>query len=285
MNNVINKVGLVSCSNGFNIKYKDKIVLLKDTLTKMGIDVVLSNFIYEKESVFSGTPKERADELMGFYKDDSIDEIFDISGGDIANGILDYLDYDLIAKSNKRFWGYSDLTTIINAIYAKTSKSSVLYQIRNIIYNYKEQQIKDVYNTLCKKQNDLYKIEYKFIQQNRMCGVVIGGNIRCFLKLAGTEYMPDFTDKILLLESYSGTVAQMETYLWQLKQLGAFDKVAGILFGTFTQMEKEECVLTVVELLKRIVEEEIPIAVTKNIGHSTDSKAIIIGKEMNLMEG
>ncbi len=60
--------------------------------------------------------------------------------------------------------------------------------------------------------------------------------IRCFLKLAGTEYMPDFTDKILLLESYSGTVAKMETYLCRLEQLGAFKKAAGILLGTFTEM-------------------------------------------------
>lgn len=67
-----------------------------------------------------------------------------------------------------------------------------------------------------------------------MEGVVIGGNIRCFLKLAGTEYMPDFTDKILLLERYGGTVAQIETYMWQLKQLGAFDKIRVVLLGIFT---------------------------------------------------
>ena len=32
-----------------------------------------------------------------------------------------------------------------------------------------------------------------------------------------------------------------------------------------------------------IVGDEIPIAITKNIGHGTDSKAIIIGEELKLM--
>ena len=78
-----------------------------------------------------------------------------------------------------------------------------------------------------------------------MRGIVVGGNIRCFLKLAGTEYMPELNDKILLLESFGGTVAKMETYLCQLKQIGAFDKVAGIILGTFTEMDREKYIPTI----------------------------------------
>ena len=94
--------------------------------------------------------------------------------------------------------------------------------------------------------------------------------------------MPALEGKILLLESYGGTVAKIETYLCQLQQMGAFDKVAGILLGTFTEMEQENCVPTVESLVKRIVGEDLPIAVTREIGHGTDSKAILIGKELNL---
>ncbi len=149
-----------------------------------------------------------------------------ISGGDVANSILPYLDYDIIANSSKMFWGYSDLTTIINAIYQKTGKTSVLYQIRNLIYDHKEKQIADFYNT---------------IMQN------------------GTD-------------------------LSQLKQIGAFDKVAGIILGTFTEMETEKCTPTIETLVKRIVGKDLPIVVTRDIGHGTDSKGIIIGQEIYLKE-
>ena len=257
-----------------------KIKTLEKTLKEIGLAPVFSDYIYEKEDVFSGTAQERAKALMDFYRDEAIEEIFDISGGDVANGVLPYLDYEVIAKSNKRFWGYSDLTTILNAIYAKTGKSSVLYQIRNLIYNHKEKQIADFSNVVIENGDNLFQIEYDFIQGKEMHGVVVGGNIRCFLKLAGTEYMPDLEGKILLLESYGGTVARMETYLCQLQQLGAFDKVAGILLGTFTEMEEENYMPTMQTLVQRIVRADLPIAVTKNIGHGTDAKGIVIGKQI-----
>ncbi|MEE0687177.1 MAG: LD-carboxypeptidase, partial [Lachnospiraceae bacterium] len=210
------KVGIVCCSNGQKRTYVDKIKLFENTLINIGLQPVFSDYIYEQDNIFSGTAKERADALMDFYKDDEIKAIFDISGGDVANGLLPYLDYDVIANSSKLFWGYSDLTTIINAIYAKTGKVSVLYQVRNLIYDCKEEQIANFVNTTMNDRTDLFDIDYRFVQQRKMHGIVVGGNIRCFLKLAGTEYMPDLEGKILLLEGFSGDVAKMETYLCQL---------------------------------------------------------------------
>ena len=279
-----NKIGIVCCSNGQKQTYREKIKYLENTLLSIGLHPIFSDYIYEKEDIFSGTAKERAKALMQFFIDDEIKGIFDISGGDVANGVLPYLDYEIIAKSPKMFWGYSDLTTIINAIYAKTGKESVLYQIRNLIYDHKEEQLRNFQNTFINKANDLFQIKYHFIQQKEMRGIVVGGNIRCFLKLAGTEYMPDLTDKILLLESYSGTVAKMETYLRQLQQLGAFEKTAGILLGTFTEMESARCMPTIETLVKEIAGKDVPIAITKDIGHGTDSRAITIGKELHLSE-
>lgn len=275
-------VGIVCCSNGQKTSYRDKIELLVSTLSDMGLVPVFSDYVYEKEDVFSGTAKERAKALMDFYRDDRIKAIFDISGGDIANGILPYLDYKVIAESEKQFCGYSDLTTIVNAIYTKTGKPSVLYQIRNLIYADKESQIANFSNAMFGDGSQLFRFDYRFIQGNKMQGIVVGGNIRCFLKLAGTEYMPDLTGKILLLESLSGTVAKMETYLAQLSQLGVFDKVAGVLLGTFTEMEELGCKPDIVTLLQQYVKEDIPIAVTKEIGHGVNSKAIVIGQEVEI---
>jgi len=273
------KVGIVCCSNGQKRANENDIKVLGKTLQDIGVEVVFSEYIYERDGVSCGSAKERAQAVMDFYLNDEIVEIFDISGGDLANGVLPYLDYDVIAKSSKKFWGYSDLTTVLNAIYTKTGNPSVLYQIRNLIYDCKEKQISDFTNTAMDNGNDLYEFAYQFVQGNKMQGVVVGGNIRCFLKLAGTAYMPDLTDKILLLESYSGTVAKMETYLCQLQQLCVFEKCAGILLGTFTEMEEKKCTPSVVELVQRIVGKDMPIAVTKDIGHGTDAKAILIGHE------
>lgn len=285
------KVAIVCCSNGQSSAYKGKFQKLHDTLRQIGVEPVWSDYIYAKDGVFSGTAIERADELMKFYRDEEVKAIFDISGGDIANEILPYLDFDVIGRAQKMFWGYSDLTTIINAVYTKAGQPGVLYQVRNLIYENADQQIKDFMTIVTEdevatkeqKEESLFSFGYEFVQGEKMKGIVAGGNIRCFLKLAGTSYFPDMTGKILLLEAYGGEVPQMVTYLNQLKQMGVFEKVAGILLGTFTKLEQESTTqLLMPKLVQRYVGAEMPIAVTKEIGHGTDAKAIIIGKELSL---
>ncbi|MDE6625338.1 MAG: LD-carboxypeptidase [Lachnospiraceae bacterium] len=282
-------IGIVCCSNGQTIEQKADIEQLITKLQEMGLCVTLSPCLYAEISVFSGTAKQRARALMDFYQNPQITAIFDISGGDIANTVLPYLDYGIIANNPKPIWGYSDLTTVLNAVYAKTGNTNVLYQIKNIIWDINGlQEIRlqnQIQHTTAKDSlSSLYGIHYQFLQGASMEGILIGGNIRCLLKLAGTEYMPDMEDKLLLLEGCSGGAAQYATYLAQLKQLHVFEQVAGILLGTFTQMEQEKQEPTVEAMLLHILSEsvstrvqQLPVAKTYEIGHGTNSKAIEIG--------
>lgn len=274
------KIGIVCCSNGQSKNYEEKINKLLNKIEEIGYKPVCSNYIYEKDSYFSASGEDRAKALLEFYENDDIKAIFDISGGDIANEILDYLDFEIIKNNPKPFYGYSDLTTVINAIYAKTGVKSGLYQIRNLIYEEEENQTLAFKETFLDGKDNLENINYYFVQDGYMEGEIIGGNIRCFLKLAGTAYMPDFAGKILLLESLNATSPQIMTYFCQLKQLGVFDKINGILLGTFTRLDSEIFVPSVEEIAQRVVGRDIPIARTMDIGHGTDSKCIYIGEKM-----
>lgn len=269
-------VGIVACSNGQRAEWKEQNEELIRFLETTGRQVLVSECIYEKDGPYSGTRKERAAECMKLFCNPKVEEIYDISGGDMANEILDELDFEQIKESNAIFWGYSDLTTLINAIYAQTGKSSVLYQVKNMLSKeYKSIQRKRYLN-----RSDLFDCHFNFIQGDLVRGVIVGGNIRCFLKLAGTKYFPDMTDKILLLESLGGEGPQMITYLSQLKSLRVFEQIKGILLGTFCQMEAENYKPDIVTLVRSFVGNEMPIAQTAEIGHGKDSKAIWIGKEV-----
>lgn len=279
------KIGIVCCSNGLLENQADTINMLVQILQRSGFEPVLSPYLYGDENGYAGTARQRADALMDFYRDDTIEEIFDISGGDMANEILPYLDFQTIAYAKKHFWGYSDLTTVLNAIYARTGKASVLYQIRNLTYEHSQQQITDFLGTVLGGTSALYDFPCEFIRGSHMEGMVVGGNIRCLLKLAGTQFWPDMREKILLLEAWGGKVSQMVTYLSQLSQIGAFKKVNGILLGTFTQMEQSECQPDMSQLILEFAEKKTPIARTSLIGHDTDSKAIRIGHHLKLYSG
>lgn len=271
-------VGIAACSDAQKVQWAGQNRDLIAFLTSRGCQVRESGCIYEKHSIFSGTGRERAAELMKLFEDPEVEEIYDISGGDVANQVLDYLDYDAIAKSKAVFWGYSDLTTVINAIYAQTGKSSVLYQVKNMVYGDCAQLQRERFQN----REALFSPAFTFVQGESMEGTVVGGNIRCFLKLAGTRYFPDCTGKVLLLESLGGDVPQMAAYLAQLKQMGVFDKITGILLGTFTTMEAKGRTPDFLALLKECVPDTMPIAVTREIGHGNDSKAIRIGAPFRL---
>ena len=116
MINAGSKIGIVCCSNGQNRKNTGNISHLSKVLGSLGLHPVFSDHIYVSQEGATGTGQERAKALMDFYRDDEIKGIFDISGGDMVNGVLPYLNYEVIADSDKTFWGYSDLTTQINDI-------------------------------------------------------------------------------------------------------------------------------------------------------------------------
>ena len=272
------KIGIVACSDPLQTGAKRKMELLYATLREMNIEPVESCCLYDRGNGFAGTGQERAEALMNMYMDPEIDAICDVSGGDMANEVIPYLDFDTVAASGKLFFGYSDLTTILNAIYARTGQPSVLYQLRNLVKDDREHQIPAFRNYAHESSGELFAFPYSFIQGDRMEGVLIGGNIRCFLKLAGTGYMPDFRRKLLLLEAWGGGTAQMVTYLSQLKMLGAFEQISGIVLGTFTRMEEEMRKPDMTELVRAMVGSGMPLIKTPYIGHGADAKAAMIGQ-------
>lgn len=281
--NINDTIALVACSNGLDKNTTTKINELINILNSLKLNIVLSNSLYKDENNNSYSYEIRAKELMNFYKDNTINAIFDLSGGDLCNEILDFLDYEFISTCNKPFFGYSDLSVILNALLTKSNTINYNYQLRNLIREDSENQIINFKNSILEGNNDLFKFSYKWLQGKSMMGEVVGGNIRCFLKLAGTKFIPSFNGKILFLEALSGDINKISTFLTQYKQIGAFTNINGILLGSFTELEKdfsEEEVINII--LRKINNPDLPIAKTNELGHGANSKCIAIGKTLFL---
>ncbi len=277
------KVGIIALSNGLCESQKQVMRQLEVALTQMGLIVVFPEKLYRGLSVFHATDEHRAQMLMQYYEDQQIKAIFDVSGGDLANGVLPYLNFEIIKENPKPFFGYSDLTTVVNALHHKTDQLTFLYQVRNLVGQHQEQVVREFEKTLLHGHSNLFNFEYEWIQGECMEGVTMGGNIRCFLKLAGTPYMPSFKQKILVLESFSGDLAKIATYLNHYKQLGAFDEINGLVLGYFTELEQAGYSQTLIELVKAIVNNpKLPIVKTSQIGHQSNSKCLIVGKQTKL---
>lgn len=277
-------VGIVCCSDGLHPSYKTKLTPLWNLLEDYGLHPICSEYLYAPPNCSTPSGKARADALMKFFHNPDIHAIFDLSGGDLANGILPWLDFSLIQTLRTPFFGYSDLTAVLNAIYAKTGSCSYLYQVRNLIGPDADKQQEQFYHSLFGSSSELFHAQFQFLQGHQLQGTLVGGNIRCLLKLAGTPYFPSLQDKVLFLESCSGGSRRIAAYLNQLQQMGAFNQISGLILGTFTALEGESQGPSVGELVKSIINTpELPLLLTNEIGHGSDSKCLIIGSHFELI--
>ncbi len=274
-------IALVACSDGVHPGAKPQIEQLCRVLEYLGLHTLTSPYLYAgPDGVYAGTAAQRAEALTEFYLNPAVQAIFDVSGGDLTNELLEFLDFDLLAAHPKPFAGYSDVTVLLNALFVRNQTPGLLWQIRNLVGKYGRQQLVDFKSFFLEGLGGLCDFPYSFLQGSRMSGIVVGGNLRCFLKLAGTPWFPDLSGKILFLESRSGELPQTVTAFRQLSQLGAFRDAAGILLGTFTQMEKSKISPTARELVLSMT--QLPVAETGKIGHAADSKGILIGSAITL---
>jgi len=244
-------------------------------LETLGFKIKLGRFLASKN------PKEKAEDITKMLKDSEVKEIIASQGGETANALLPFLDYTTIKENPKIFIGISDITVILNAINKKTGLitfhgNDVKWGFGRKTTDYDKQEF---LNTLCKSEEReiLSNSERKIIREGKATGKLIGGNLSCILKLAGTEYFPEFKDSILFLEEYKPTTEEAEYRLNQLKQIGVFNKIKGIIVGHIEDMKKSDEREFEEILLELTKEYNFPILKTNDFGHNCPNTVIPLG--------
>lgn len=256
MENSKRQIGICGLSDPVSLQKQNEVI---NWLNNLGLDVIVSQYMDSKS-----TPNQKAKELNAWFSTNAFSYIFDISGGDQANLCLPYIDYKTYARCDTVFVGYSDLSTVCNALWHKAQKPTLLFQIRN------HEREKEVIDFLQQHSSALTTLDLK------ISDIVVGGNLRCFLKLAGTPYLPDVSGCILFLEAYAGSKERILSYLNQCVQMGLFHEAKAVIFGQFTQLDQEGNRDVLKDFSKQL---KIPVFYTQDIGHSKDSKALWIGKK------
>ena len=277
-------VALVGCSDGRVQRERPQLEAVAAELESAGLQVRWSPCLYAAGGTpFSAPPRRRAAVLTDFFADETVSAIFDVSGGDGANSLLEYLDFVALSRTPKPFFGYSDLTALMNPLWEKAGVPCFLYQIRNVVRDESGAQLAAFRDTVLRDGTSLTGIPWRFLRGSAMEGIVLGGNIRCLLKLAGTPYFPDLRGKLLFLESRSGGLARTEAYFAQLRQMGVFRDIAGLLLGTFTELDRSAAAQEVESLiLAETGRPDLPVARTDRVGHGPDALCLPLGQLLSL---
>jgi muramoyltetrapeptide carboxypeptidase len=258
-------------------------------LKGFGFNVILGNTLKQKLGYFSGTDSDRAKELNGFFADKTISGIFSMKGGWGCARILDQLDYKMIAQNPKVLIGFSDITTLLNTIYAKTGLVTFHGPVGNSGWN---EFTSEVFKSVVMNGESVRfasgpKPEETITTFNKgtATGILVGGNLTIMSSLIGSGYLPDFKDKILFLEETKEEPYRIDRMLTQLKLAGCLDKLSGIVVGKFVKCEAEEPekAFTFMQVLEQHIKLlSIPAYYGAKIGHIEDKLTIPVGLQATM---
>lgn len=269
---------------------------------ELGLKLTFGEHVYEKDDFDSSSIESRVFDLHEAFKDPTVKMIITVVGGFNTNQLLRSLDYDLIKNNPKIICGYSDITALTNAIFAKTGLVTYsgphYFSFGDIIgFDYTLEYFKKALFTADKYaikpsqkwSNDLWvgkqderKFEvnegYWLINEGECTGTIIGGN-QCTLNLLqGTEYMPSLEDSVLFLEDdYEAHAATFDRDLQSLIHQPGFSAVRGLVIGRF----QPESGMTR-NLLEQIVRSKkelkhLPVIANADFGHTTPQITFPIG--------
>lgn len=217
-----------------NIKRESLLAGVKE-LEKRGYRVKYQESIFSLERYTAGTVERRVDELHKYFADPEVKAILAARGGYGCNQLLERLDWDLIARNPKIFCGYSDLTSLLVALYQKCSL--VTFHGPMVAKDFAGGDSHYDWRSFMKaltRPIPLGQYEPTAVEalwEGRARGRLLGGCLPLLMSLIGTEWELETDGAILFLEDTATKPYQLDRMLLQLRMSGRLRGVRGIVFG------------------------------------------------------
>lgn len=314
--NIGDTIGIVASSLPVLPSHREKFERGKKLIVEMGFKVKEGKTIGQQKWWMAGTPKEVADDINAMFADKEVKAIMAHTGGYSAISVIEHLDYELITNNPKPFIGMSDMTIYHLAIFARTGM--VGFHMDDLSYGFG----RDMEHGMERWPKLNQEFFLKFLCKNKAPGIIkpvseweewkkgqadghlMGGILERISGLSGTKYFPDldlFNGSILFWEEIGKDLSEIYQYLYQLKNMGIFERINGMLIGKIKytkplrQTAREEIIEpTLKEMVLEILKEyDFPIMANLDFGHFTVNIPMPIGikvsfdtsrKELNFLE-
>lgn len=272
-------IGVIAPSNYIE---KDDLEYINASIALMeasGFKVKFGKYVFEDTLGYGTSPEKRAADINWAFKDDEVKAIMCVKGGEDSNITLDYIDYEMIKKHPKIICGFSDNTSILNAIHEKTGlvtyhgptfKSLTSWETGYAYKQFIKTFVENTESLIMGEPED----EYTTKQAGLATGELVGGNLSLFTKLVCGKYAVNLQDKILFLEElgFEAAPEMVNSNIYYLKQNGVFDRIAGLWIGNYEHPSK----ISLEKIIMNAIGDEykFPIIKSDNFGH-IDKKIII----------
>lgn len=191
------------------------------------------------QGYLAGPDEVRLERLNTLLTDDDVDAIFCVRGGYGTMRLLDEVDYDAAGARPKLIVGYSDVTALQLALFARAGVPSIAGPMVAPDWSRMDDFSEtafwrlaggdapvEIFNPDDKPMGTLHEGEAE--------GTLIGGNLTMLVSMLGTRYMPSLEGAILFLEEIGEAPYRVDRHLATLQLAGVFDQIAGLVLGAFT---------------------------------------------------
>jgi muramoyltetrapeptide carboxypeptidase len=207
-----------------------------------GFRVKAGETLKQRFGYLAGEDSFRANELNALFSDKEVKGIVAMRGGWGCARLLKLLDFKTIAANPKILSGFSDITTLLLAIYAKTGLVTFHGPVGNSSWEEftMEHFLSIVENGDAAQLQQPAADPVNILSPGKATGRLLGGNLVVLCSLLGTDFLPDFTGALLFLEETEEEPYAIDRLLTQLQLSGVLDKVNGVIFGKCAKCEAEE---------------------------------------------
>ncbi|QTL35172.1 S66 family peptidase [Pseudoalteromonas viridis] len=296
---------IVSPSRSADILSEETAAIAIETLAGLNIHCDFAEHYKHRAVTTAQLIRDKAKDLNDAYADPKVAIILSTIGGHNTNRILDHLDWETIRSHRKPLCGYSDITVLLNAIYAKTGQVTYLgphfssfgmqqgfeYTLRHFeraLFEGTEYAL----DVSAAWSDDLWFIDQTsrtfidnagpiIVNQGACSGTILGGNLCSFNLLQGTQYMPDLTGAVLFLEEDNLlgelTLTEFERNLQSLLSHKGAEHIHGLMLGRF-QTDSKIRLNDLIELLSSFEQlHHCPVVCNLDFGHTTPIFTVPIG--------
>ena len=273
----------------------------------LGLKLSFGEHVDEIDEFASTTIESRIEDFHQAFSDTNVKAVITVIGGFNSNQLLKYINWNLIQNNPKIFCGFSDVTALNNAIFAKTGLANysgphystfgqelyfdyTLEYFKKCLFSEEPFDLKPSDNwsddPWYKDQKDRNLIKnpgWLVVNEGKSEGTLLGANLCTFNLLQGTEYMPDLRDSILFLEDDEESKPHhFDRDLQSVLHLPNFSKVKGLVIGRFQRVSEIDN-NKLIKIIKTKQElNGIPVIANVDFGHTDPKITFPVGGEVSI---
>lgn len=282
-------IGLVApASPIFEADRRDAAVQL---LESFGFSVRRGETMDAVDFCYAGNHALRARDLQNMFLDDSIDAVVCLRGGYGSARLLPLLDFSAIARHPKPFVGFSDITALHTALQEKCGfitfhgpMPGVMDPIGLREPRAQKQWLEVLSGSAPRVAANPDGEPFAGIGRRSVSGRLIGGNLSTLTSLIGTPWEPHWDGCLLLLEDVAERSDRLDGMLAQLKAVGVFERINGLVLGDFSRYEGMTTPrkLPLNRIFQETLPEDLPVLYRLHAGHGRDRMTLALNARYRL---